>query len=90
MKNNDGKVSNNSYQKLNIYPNPFHDHINIQSDQTLTAIKVYDVFGKVVYVENSLFTTNKILETEDLAPGLYFISVQLADHSISSLKVIKN
>ena len=84
------KVSNDSYQKLNIYPNPFHDHLTIQSDRTVTAITVYDIYGKVVYEENSLFTTNKILETGDLAPGLYFVSVQFADHSVSSLKMIKN
>jgi len=56
----------------------------------LTGIKVYDIYGRVVYEVNSLITTNKILETGDLDPGLYFISVKFADHSISSLKIIKN
>ncbi len=83
-------VGNDSYQKLNIYPNPFHEHLTIRSDRTVTAITVYDIYGKVVYEEKSLFTTNKILETGDLAPGLYFISVWFADHSICSLKMIKN
>ncbi len=79
-----------SHPNLKIFPNPFDDHINIRSDLTLTAIKVYDIYGRVVYEVNSLITTNKILETGDLAPGLYFITVQFADHSISSLKMIKN
>ena len=83
------KVSNDSYQKLNIYPNPFHDHLTIQSDRALTAITVYDVYIKVVYEEHSMITTNKTLETGDLAAGLYFISVWFADHSFYSMKAMK-
>ena len=39
--------------------------------------------------KNPLFTTNKILETGDLAPGLYFILVQFADRSFYSVKAMK-
>ena len=83
------KVSNDSYQKLNIYPNPFHGHLTIRSDRTVTAITVYDIYGKVVYEENSLFTTNKIVQTGNLPPGLYFILVQFADRSFYSVKAMK-
>ncbi len=72
-----------------IFPNPFNDHININSEQPLLNYRIYNLYGKLVKSENSQFTSDKILETGNLPPGLYLIQVQFIDRSTSSLKMIK-
>ncbi len=74
---------------LKIFPNPFNDQININSEQPILNYRIYNLYGKIVKSENSQFTSYKILETGNLPPGLYLIQVQFIDRSTSSLKMIK-
>ena len=57
---------------IKMYPNPFHDHIQITID-TPSSLKIYDTYGKI-YHEQLLFSDNKI-NVSDLPTGMYYIEI---------------
>ena len=80
---------NSMHPELKIFPNPVRNQINIRSDRLFSKIKVYDIYGREVYSENTLFTSYESLTIGDLSPGLYLISVQFTDHSHSFSRILK-
>ncbi len=80
---------NTSQAEFKIFPNPFQDHLTVRSDRLFERITIYNIYGKTVNIDHSLFTTEEILDTGDLLKGLYLIRVQFVDLSTSSVKIIK-
>ncbi len=78
-----------SNDKVKIFPNPSNGKLNINSNQDIAHINVYDITGKAVYKQEY---TNKINQTEiDLSAinnGIYFIAVQSANGEISKSKIV--
>ncbi len=63
----------NYFSKLNIYPNPTKNKINIQTKDKILIVEIYDVLGKqVLKKENPNLTIN----ASKLKKGLYFIKVK--------------
>ncbi len=61
-------------QELQIWPNPARAHISVQSPIGAT-IEVYDVTGRRVIMAPGGVETPQRLETDHLAPGVYFVRV---------------
>jgi hypothetical protein len=73
---------------VKIYPNPAEGMINIQSETLFSNIKVLNLLGQVVY--NIAVNTNKyILQTSDLAPGLYILQLQTENGLITKKISVK-
>jgi len=79
--------------KINIYPNPATDFINIEADVEISkqvVFTIYNTAGKRVLlqnVKNSSFQHQ--INVSTLQPGVYFL--QIEDESIKqSFKFIKN
>jgi hypothetical protein len=70
-----------------IYPNPFDDHLFINSDNIVTKINVYNVDGKLVYVSKNLI--DKKIELKALGPGIYFLKIY-TDKGVENKRIIKN
>ena len=58
--------------KINIYPNPGTDLINISSDTDYSNFYLYDMFGKIVISEN---TKCKTINTSNLQNGIYIYRI---------------
>jgi len=71
--------------KLNIYPNPIKDIVNITSNKSVKNITVYDVSGKLIKNYPSAKTINML----DFKKGLYILTVTFEDNSSITKKVIK-
>jgi len=72
--------------ELEVYPNPFQNTINLTNHTgiPIQSIKLYDLQGKLVFVENG--TLNPI-QIETLTKGIYFLEVQL-ENKISIHKTL--
>ena len=71
---------------LNIYPNPSHDIIYLNSEILVDNIRVIDALGKEV---NGYSFNNKILNVSALSSGVYFIQIEFND-VLFSQKFFKN
>tara|TARA_B110000046_G_scaffold14225_1_gene13839 strand:+ start:861 stop:2948 length:2088 start_codon:yes stop_codon:yes gene_type:complete len=85
--NIDDQLGLDNVQKDNVvvYPNPFKDVINIQSEGNF----VYEVYGiNGVIIETGASLNNKILNLEMLPSGIYFVNVNNGS-STSTKKIVK-
>ena len=55
-----------------IYPNPTDNELNIQSENNIRHISIYDVQGKLMYSEN-INCTHSCIQTSTWPNGTYFI-----------------
>lgn len=86
-------LSNIDFDDLNnnfkIYPNPVNEELTIESilDIEIQEIKIIDVLGKIVSIQNNGF--NKI-EMQNLNKGIYILSILSNENEIFRSKIIKN
>ena len=71
--------------KVTIYPNPFNEKININSNIALEKTEIYDILGKNVYSEDY---QNEI-DSSFLATGIYFIKLYGLDNEVFVRKIVK-
>lgn len=69
--------------QVDIYPNPTHNWININTKETYTDVTIIDVFGKTCYTGWS-----DRISMQNLAAGMYTINLKLADKRVYSKKLI--
>lgn len=74
---------------LKAYPNPAQNKVTIElADNTLQALAIYDMKGNQVPVEYSILSKNIVLNTTNLAEGLYVCKTYLNNNSIALNKII--
>lgn len=79
-------VANNESLHIDIFPNPCHNFVNIQSKQSIETIEIYDMMGKNVYHIDTKKLEYKI-DMEVLSQGIYFVKV----NSLAKMfKLVKN
>jgi hypothetical protein len=71
--------------KLNIYPNPFSDFINIKTVNYIYEINIYDSYGRVIYKSQNI--QDKI-DLHDLSKGLYIVAIKYSNEVVTR-KIIK-
>lgn len=71
------------------YPNPFNDNLRITRNTNETLdISLYDVTSRKIF--NQSFTNTTLINTEQLAKGLYLYEVRNRNRVIKKGKVVKN
>jgi hypothetical protein len=69
-------VDNQNLESISIYPNPVKNILNISG--TFELVEIYDVFGKLV-----LTSTKNIINTYDLANGIYVLNINTSNSIIT-------
>ncbi|MDA3893764.1 MAG: T9SS type A sorting domain-containing protein [Salinivirgaceae bacterium] len=85
----DKQQANNS---IVVYPNPFSSSINIEFDQNtlmVTQIKLIDLIGNKLWVQNNITQNGTAINVENLHEGIYFIII-LTPIDTYVKKIIKN
>ncbi|CAN5562615.1 hypothetical protein BH11BAC1_BH11BAC1_04110 [soil metagenome] len=81
-------ISENDLYTAQIFPNPFNDNLNAQSNSGgYCEIFLYDVAGRLLLKENFINTVS--LNTGDLANGVYHVEVRTKDGILKQEKLIK-
>ncbi|WP_347374082.1 GEVED domain-containing protein [Aequorivita sp. Q41] len=78
---------NFSTNKINFYPNPVTDRMQIESDEILTSISIYAISGKVIYQASPQLPKVQ-LDLSFLANGIYLAKV-MTDTEVQTIKIIK-
>ncbi|MCW2120612.1 zinc-dependent metalloprotease [Flavobacterium sp. 7A] len=75
------------YEGVNVYPNPTDDVLNINntSNNTVSAISIFDTLGKLVFKGSN---ANKIF-VGNLERGRYFIKIEFTNSEVVSKSFIK-
>jgi len=78
--------SNTLENSIQIYPNPADTEINISfsENQTITAIKIYDMLGK-----NVLTTKAKTIDVSDFQTGIYLVKITTKKGQVTKRLVIQ-
>ena len=71
-----------------VYPNPAQDQINVKVNQEAIGLPftLYDSCGRIIFAR-TIHQTDFMLETADLASGIYFLHVE--DDKGSRIKIVK-
>jgi hypothetical protein len=79
-------VDETKHERMNLFPNPFHDNFTITPCSDIREILIYSIDGKIKKRINA--ESISIKTGEDLSPGIYFIAVKTIFGNYIS-KVIK-
>jgi hypothetical protein len=71
-----------------LYPNPTREYVTFQSDAAINHIKVFDLFGKTVFEENTENQQTIKFNVAHYPSGLYLVEVR-SENMIEILKLIK-
>ena len=74
--------------QLRIYPNPASTYVNIEGERMQT-VYVYDIYGRLVQVQEVDSPEYTRLSLEPMAAGNYIIRIRLIDGEMISRKIIK-
>ncbi|MBI4648865.1 MAG: T9SS type A sorting domain-containing protein, partial [Bacteroidia bacterium] len=83
------------YNHLHIYPNPFHELINIDVELIKNSdfeVNIYNCLGSLIYSHcNNYSQGNHIIPVDlfNMSPGIYFIQVRFEDGTNFYSKIIK-
>lgn len=80
-------TEDNTLEDFSFYPNPVQDVINVQSEQTVDQVVLYNITGQKV-LDQKLNATNAQLSIGDLTQGVYLMTVTSGNVS-STYKVVK-
>lgn len=86
----DAQLNNQSFdtKTTSIYPNPFQNQLNIETDKTILSYEVVDISGKtIVNSKNKIEFDNSVLLLNN---GMYILQLNYEDGSKSAHKIIKN
>lgn len=78
----------NLNHKLQVYPNPTHDVVNIQlENENITLIELCTIEGKILKTINNSFTFAR-LDVSDLGKGLYVLTVHTENNKQANKRLI--
>ena len=68
-------LNNNEVDQTNfkIYPNPVNNYINIYSNNEISKIEIYDLFGKKLLVKEK--ENLKRVKLSQLSSGVYLVKI---------------
>jgi len=68
-----------------LYPNPTSSKINVKSDKSISRLRVFDIFGRIVMKT----TQTQNINIEKFNPGIYSVELMFLDGSFTTQKIIK-
>ena len=79
-------LDDNLFSSINIFPNPAHDKLNINSKFQVGVVQVIDLFGQVIaneQIDSRFYQFN----TSSLKPGLYIFLIK-TDYGVLSKRIV--
>ncbi len=74
--------------EVSIYPVPVNDVLTIQATTSINNIRLYDELGKIIQ-QKTLNATNAVIDVSDIAQGIYYLHLEMPNHTIITKKIVK-
>jgi hypothetical protein len=71
-----------------VYPNPVSNYLNIECEESINKLELYDAFGRIVISQESV-QNNTSIDVSNLANGIYILKLRTAE-GVGEYKVVKN
>lgn len=68
-------IENRLSENLSLSPNPFHNYINISTEQLISEINVYEITGKRIQNISSISNNQYIIETSHFNNGIHLLEI---------------
>lgn len=83
-------LGENQMNSVVLYPNPSKEKITIKSDESMNAIIIKDIEGKVVKTASStaLYKNHQEFDLTDLISGIYFVQTTVGN-TVTTYKIVK-
>jgi len=78
-----GINSSDVSEVFKVFPNPFNDHVNIDTKSNSYSVKITDALGRIIIEGNTAR-----IETLDWPPGIYFLNYRSENKTVT-VKMIK-
>ncbi len=75
--------------KTSVYPNPAYDVVNIESEQSVRKVSVYDVPGKKVKEFENMQDGINTVNLADISKGIYFLRLESDNGNMEVIKIVK-
>lgn len=75
---------NENNLKVAMYPNPVNDVLNIEIENEIKSVEIYNIQGQKV-----LQSSNKQIETNSLNSGIYMVRVEDVNGAVATQKLMK-
>lgn len=72
---------------ISIAPNPAHDRITINANQSITSVSIYNTLGQEIMDWKEI--SSSTIDVSELPSGLYFVTIRLED-SEQRVTLVKN
>ena len=73
---------------LKVYPSPVKNQLNVEANQLISSIEIYDVSGKLID-QDDVNAKQIVVDTKSYLSGVYTVAVKASDGSKSSIKILK-
>lgn len=75
---------------VSIFPNPVTEYLNIHSNSRMSAIKIFDILGNVLYTKNEINSNFELIKAANFPAGTYLLKVEQENGKYSVSKFNKS
>lgn len=81
-------LGTSTFESFKLYPNPVKDVLNLDSQEVINSVEVYNIMGQQVHYETPEVSDAEI-NISDLKSGVYFIKVSINNRE-KTFKILKD
>jgi len=75
---------------IKVYPIPLKDELFVESSEDIKSVEVNNNIGQKVIGSQEIASTKFIIGTSDFDPGIYFLTIEFVDGTITTKRIVKN
>lgn len=81
-----GNIEN---QKINVYPNPVQNILNVTADEDISEVRLYNMLGQEINHKAGMNSREIKMDISNLAKGTYIVKIE-TEAGVKSLNIIKD
>ena len=83
-------VEENEEVSFNVFPNPANESFAIRASERVSAIRVFDAMGRVVYNSNTTNQEVVFVDSSNWSAGMYTVEIHTSNNAVARKKMLKN
>ena len=83
-------IDENEEVSFNVFPNPANESFAIRASERVSAIRVFDAMGRVVYNSNTTNQEVVFVDSSNWSAGMYTVEIHTSNNAVARKKMLKN